>query len=65
MGPDHAITLKVVKMILKSILALMSSQWRAAKTGVMWDRRLVLVRILAAVFCTSWSLESEELLRVV
>ena len=57
--------LKVINKILKTILESIGSQCKAARTGVMWDLLKVLVKSLAAAFCTNWRRCIQERVRVV
>ena len=52
--------LNVMRRILKTILYFMGSQWRAARTGVIWSDFLVLETSRAAVFWILCSLEIEH-----
>ena len=51
--------LKTKRRVLKSVLNRTGSQWREAKTGVIWSRLRVPVSNLAAAFCTNWRRERE------
>lgn len=59
LGQKPLSALKVINKILKSILKLIDSQCKRAKTGVMCSRLFFLVKSLAAEFCTVCSLSRD------